>query len=77
MPTRVTNARLGDDLLDAARRVLGLPADTPASQVIRAALERLTGNPGSAGAPRNRGGRPKGWKPGQPYRPKDDELTRT
>jgi hypothetical protein len=65
MPTKQTQMRLGEDLLDAARRALGLPADTPVSQVVRAALERLIGNPTSMGEPADRGGRP----------PKD--LTRT
>ena len=58
MPTKQTQMRLGEDLLDAARRVLGLPADTPVSQVVRAALERLTGNAASTGEPADRGGRP-------------------
>jgi hypothetical protein len=56
MPTQATKARLSADLLDAARRVLGLPPDAAGSEIVRAALERLTGaEPGST---RIKGGRP-------------------
>jgi len=57
MPTPVTRVRLGDELLSAARHALGLPSDAPVSQVIRAALQRLT-DPAATGEPENRGGRP-------------------
>lgn len=57
MPTPRTTVRLGDDLLSAARHALSLPSDAPVSQVIRAALQRLT-DPAATGEPENRGGRP-------------------
>lgn len=59
MPTPTTNVRIGGDLLDAARRALGLPADAPVAQVIRAALLRLTSDPHATGEAENRGGRPR------------------
>jgi hypothetical protein len=53
-----TTVRLSDDLLDAARGALGLPGDAPVSQVIRAALQRLT-DPAATGEPAYRGRPPK------------------
>ena len=58
MPTPDTKMRLGAELLDAARRALGLPEGTPPSQIVRAALLRLTSDPYATGEPENRGGRP-------------------
>ena len=46
-PTRQSG--LDPALIDNARDQLGLPSGTPVSRVVRAALERLTGNSGSAG----------------------------
>ena len=53
-----TSVRLESDLLSAARGQLGLPADAPVSQVIRAALQRLT-DPAATGETRYRGRPPK------------------
>jgi Arc/MetJ family transcription regulator len=66
-----TTVRLSDDLLNAARRALHLPDEATVSQVVRAALQRLT-DPAATGEPQYRG-RP----PMRADRPKDDELTRT
>jgi hypothetical protein len=63
MPTPRISASVTDEVIDAARRVMGLPADTPASQVIRAGMLRLAGQPDADGAPTDRGGRPKGYSP--------------
>lgn len=59
MPTPPTKVILGDDLISALRRRLDLPADTPTSQVIRAALLRFLGHEDADGSDVNRGGRPK------------------
>jgi hypothetical protein len=58
MPTPVTRVRLGDELLSAARHALSLPSDAPVSQVIRAALQRLTSDPHATGEAEDKGGRP-------------------
>lgn len=55
---------VGDDVLDAARRAMGLPADAPIAQVIRAAVMRVAGHAGADGSEGvNRGGRPRGYSP--------------
>jgi Arc/MetJ-type ribon-helix-helix transcriptional regulator len=53
-----TTVRLSTDLLDSARQTLDLPGDTSVSQVIRAALQRLT-DPAATGEPTHRGRPPK------------------
>jgi hypothetical protein len=56
--TPPVNMRIAADLLDAARRSLGLPSGTPTAQVVRASLRRIaTGDEGADGQPENRGGR--------------------
>jgi hypothetical protein len=59
MPTACTVVRLDPALIDSARAELKLPAETPVARVLRAALERLTGYPDSAGVAADRGGRPR------------------
>ena len=58
MPTPNVMVRLEPQLIDDTRRQLRLPEGTSVSHIVRAALERLTGNADSAGISARRVGRP-------------------
>lgn len=63
MPSPLVGVRVGDDVIEAVRRKLGLPEGTPAPQTIRAGLLRLLGHADATGEPVDRGGRRHGFSP--------------
>lgn len=67
MATQVVGARVPAEVMDQVREALGLSADTPNTDTVRAALSHITGIP-AAQMYRQRGGRRPGAgrKPGRP-----------